>query len=126
MTDICESHRFKSFADVTTGNQMKWVSLESGVGCDERMELMRSQQFVSGHDYFWAVSEILEGAKECIFIADWWLTPELFLRRPPSENEEYRLDRLLLKKAQEGVQICIMIYKEVVQTMTMVSRRARY
>ena len=36
-----------------------------------------------------------------------------YLRRPPSENEEFRLDRLLKKKAEEGVMIYIVVYKEV-------------
>jgi phospholipase D1/2 len=25
----------------------------------------------------WAVSELIDNAKECIFILDWWLSPEL-------------------------------------------------
>jgi hypothetical protein len=45
-----------------------------------------------------------------------WLTPELFLRRPPAKHEDYRLDRLLLRKAQQGVKIYVMVYKEVTQT----------
>lgn len=46
-------------------------------------------------------------------ILDWWLTPELYLRRPPAYHEEWRLDRLLLRKAQRGVKIYIVVYKEV-------------
>lgn len=48
-----------------------------------------------------------------IFILDWWLTPELYLRRPPAYYPEWRLDRLLLKKAEEGVKVYIVVYKEV-------------
>ncbi|GAA6056278.1 hypothetical protein JCM3770_007291, partial [Rhodotorula araucariae] len=80
----------------------------------------------NGHSYFYALSEILENAKETIWIADWWLTPELFLRRPPSEHPEYRLDRLLLRKAEQGVKIMVMVYKEVVQTMTMSSAHTKH
>lgn len=29
-------------------------------------------RYVDGHDYFYAASELLESAKECIFIQDWW------------------------------------------------------
>ena len=36
-----------------------------------------------------------------------------YLRRPPSENEEFRLDRLLKRKAEEGVMIYVVVYKEV-------------
>ncbi|CAB4406015.1 unnamed protein product [Rhizophagus irregularis] len=40
------------------------------------------------------------------------LSPELYLRRPPAKNEEYRLDRLLKKKAEEGVKIYVVVYKK--------------
>ncbi|PWN86991.1 phospholipase D/nuclease [Acaromyces ingoldii] len=103
---ICDSHRFRSFANIRSGNAAKWYS--------------------DGHDYFWALSEILEGARDCIYILDWWLSPELYLRRPPAHYEEYRLDRLLLKKAKEGVQIRIVVYKEVTQTMTMSSAHTKH
>lgn len=61
----------------------------------------------------WAVSLALEQAKESIWILDWWLSPELYLRRPPAENEDYRLDRMLLKAAERGVKVKIIVYKEV-------------
>jgi phospholipase D1/2 len=67
---------------------------------------------VDGHDFFYAVSEILEDAKETIFILGWWISPELHLRRPFKQNEEFRLDRLLLKKAQEGVKVMIIVCKK--------------
>ncbi|KAG8758635.1 hypothetical protein FRC14_007690 [Serendipita sp. 396] len=52
-----------------------------------------------------------KSAKECIMIQDWWLSPELYLRRPPAKFPEYRIDRLLKKKASEGVRIYIIVYK---------------
>ena len=64
-------------------------------------------------DFFWAVSELIERATESIFILDWWLSPEVFLRRPPSQYPQYRLDRLLAKKAEQGVKVHIIVYKEV-------------
>ncbi|GAA5853479.1 hypothetical protein JCM8547_002472 [Rhodosporidiobolus lusitaniae] len=103
---IARGHRFESFADVREGNLVKW--------------------YISGHDYFYALSEILDAAKETIFICDWWLTPELFLRRPPAKHEDFRLDRLLLRKAQQGVKIFIVVYKEVTQTMTMSSAHTKH
>lgn len=90
---IAESHRFDSFAPEREGNDIKW--------------------YVDGRDYFWAVSVALDRAKETIYIADWWLTPELFLRRPPYYNQEWRLDQILKRKAREGVKIYIIVYKEV-------------
>jgi phosphatidylserine/phosphatidylglycerophosphate/cardiolipin synthase-like enzyme len=86
---------------------------------------------IDGHDYFYALSEMLDSARECIFILvcvslvlilsvvrvtivkDWWLTPELYLRRPPAYHPEWRLDRILQRKAQQGVKIYVVVYKEV-------------
>ena len=42
-------------------------------------------------------------AKETIYIDDWWLSPELFLRRPPYFNQEWRLDQILKRRAEAGV-----------------------
>lgn len=91
----------------------------------------------------YAVSEMLESAKEAIFILvlhrepftwflywlelsqDWWLTPELYLRRPPAYNPEWRLDRVLKRKAEQGVKIYVVVYKEVTQTMSMSSHHTK-
>lgn len=61
----------------------------------------------------WAVSVALERAKETIYIADWWLSPELFMRRPPNLHQEWRLDQILKRRAEAGVQIYVIVYKEV-------------
>ncbi len=50
-----------------------------------------------------------------------WLTPELYLRRPPAAHPEWRLDRLLQRKAEQGVRIYVQVYKEVEASMTMSS-----
>lgn len=92
-TKVSDGHRFESFAPERDGNKIKW--------------------YVDGRDYFWAVSVALERAKETIYIEDWWLSPELFLRRPPYFNQEWRLDQILKRKAEQGVQIYVVVYKEV-------------
>lgn len=46
-------------------------------------------------------------------IQDWWLTPELYLRRPAAYFPQWRLDRLLQRKAEQGVKVYIVVYKEV-------------
>nr|AAT38042.1 putative phospholipase D [Oryza sativa Japonica Group]AAV43858.1 putative phospholipase D [Oryza sativa Japonica Group] len=48
-----------------------------------------------------------------IFITGWWLCPELFLRRPFQHHGSSRLDALLEARAKQGVQIYILLYKEV-------------
>ncbi|XP_044017865.1 phospholipase D1 isoform X2 [Aphidius gifuensis] len=69
--------------------------------------------FVDGANYMSAVADVLEAAKEEIFIADWWLSPEIYMKRPIINGDYWRLDKILLRKAQEGVKVFIMIYKEV-------------
>lgn len=56
-------------------------------------------------------------AKDVIYIHDWWLSPELYLRRPADGNQEWRLDRLLKRKAEEGVKIFVIVYRNVGQTV---------
>ncbi|KND88465.1 Phospholipase D1 [Tolypocladium ophioglossoides CBS 100239] len=97
-TKICQSHRFESFFPERDGNLIKW--------------------YVDGVDYFWAVSVALEQATESIYIADWWLSPELFMRRPPYHRQEYRLDQILKRRAEAGVKIFVMVYKEVEAALT--------
>ncbi|KAL2152997.1 hypothetical protein VTH82DRAFT_4152 [Thermothelomyces myriococcoides] len=105
-TKICESHRFQSYFPEREGNMIKW--------------------YVDGRDYFWAVSVALEQAKETIYIADWWLSPELFLRRPPHFNREWRLDRVLKRRAEAGVKIYIIIYREVEAALTCNSEHTKH
>ena len=105
-TAIAESHRFESFAPVREGNKLKW--------------------YVDARDYFWAVSEALSSAKETIYLADWWLSPELFLRRPPHYNREWRLDRVLKRRAEAGVKIYVIVYKEVNQAITCNSAHTKH
>ncbi|CCA77742.1 related to phospholipase D [Serendipita indica DSM 11827] len=105
-TAINESHRFKSFSNMRSDNFVKW--------------------HVDGADYFWAVSEMLEAATECIMIQDWWLTPELYLRRPPAKYPEYRIDRILKRRAEAGVKVYVIVYKEVTQGLALSSRHTKH
>ncbi|KAK4513574.1 uncharacterized protein ATC70_005578 [Mucor velutinosus] len=101
----CKENRFKSFAPVRDNTAVTW--------------------FVDGRDYFWDVSVALENAKESIYIHDWWLSPELFLRRPAANNLEWRLDRLLRRKADQGVKVYIVMYKEVAMALPLFSHQAK-
>lgn len=105
-TLIAEAHRFQSFAPERDGNKIKW--------------------YVDGRDYFHAVSVALERAKETVYIADWWLSPELFLRRPPYFNQKWRLDQTLKRAAERGVKIFVCVYKEVKQALTCNSAHSKH
>ena len=86
-------NRFDSFAPVRTGVHAQWL--------------------VDGRDYMWNVSRAINMAKDVIYIHDWWLSPQLYMRRPAAISQKWRLDRLLRKKAREGVKIFIIIYRNV-------------
>lgn len=105
-TLIAEGHRFQSFAPERDGNLIKW--------------------YVDGRDYCHAVSVALENAKELIYIEDWWLSPELFLRRPPHFNQQWRLDQTLKRAAERGVKIYVVLYKEVKQALTCNSAHSKH
>uniref|UniRef100_A0A673MEV5 Phospholipase n=1 Tax=Sinocyclocheilus rhinocerous TaxID=307959 RepID=A0A673MEV5_9TELE len=87
------AHRFGSFAREEENIPSKW--------------------YVNGKTYMEDVANALEEAKEEIFITDWWLSPEIFLKRPVVEGNRWRLDCILKRKAQQGVRIFVMLYKEV-------------
>lgn len=68
---------------------------------------------VDGRDHMWQVSRAIDNAKDFIYIHDWWLSPELYLRRPAAISQKWRLDRLLQRKAQEGVKIFVIVYRNI-------------
>ncbi|KAG2588331.1 hypothetical protein PVAP13_5NG218900 [Panicum virgatum] len=93
----CHPHRFGSFAPprglTEDGSVVQW--------------------FIDGRAAFDAIASSIEEAKSEIFITDWWLCPELYLRRPFQFHGSSRLDILLESRAKQGVQIYILLYKEV-------------
>ena len=85
--------------------------------------------FIDGKSYFQDLFQKLMEANNSIYISDWWLSPEVFLRRPVDvipylemvkneiiTNDQVenmtRLMDVLNYKAKQGVQIYILIYKE--------------
>lgn len=67
------------------------------------------------------LENVLQSRSFIMFVTDsflGWLSPELYLRRPPARNQQYRLDRMLQAAAQRGVKINIIVYKEVTQALT--------
>ncbi|BBG93147.1 phospholipase D P1 [Prunus dulcis] len=93
----CHPHRFGSFAPPR--------------GLTE--DGSRAQWFIDGRAAFEAIASAIEDAKSEIFICGWWVCPELYLRRPFHAHASSKLDSLLEAKAKEGVQIYILLYKEV-------------
>ncbi|MCJ8748818.1 hypothetical protein PDJAM_G00169210 [Pangasius djambal] len=90
--DFLQTHRFGGFAPPRPDSLTKW--------------------YVNGSGYFSDLADALEKAKEEIFITDWWLSPEVYLKRP-ARGTYWRLDQILKRKAEQGVKVCVLLYKEV-------------
>ncbi|CAF3487376.1 unnamed protein product [Rotaria sordida] len=84
--------RFNSFAPIRVNTKCQWL--------------------VDGSDYMEAVAYAIKSATEEIYITDWFLSPEIYLKRP-ALSDEWRFDKMLEKKANEGIRIFVLLYKEV-------------
>lgn len=89
----CQTNRFDSFAPTRYRQSFEWI-----VDCK---------------DYFEKVADALEAAETQIFIHGWWVSPEVYLKRPVEGNLKWRLDQILKRKAEQGIDIYIIIFKEL-------------
>ena len=92
-------YRYGSFAPVRKNNQAVW--------------------YVDGKDYMYAVADAILAAEKEIMITDWQMNPEIFMKRPDTgvDSLDWRLDKILLRKADEGVRVYILLYWEVKQAL---------
>lgn len=67
---------------------------------------MRAHWFVDGASYMNAVADALDNATEEIYIADWWLSPEIYMKRPAIDGDYWRLDKILQRKAVSAFGFC--------------------
>jgi phospholipase D1/2 len=102
----CQPTRFDSFAPVRQKCFAQWL--------------------VDGRDHMWVVSRAINQAKDVIYIHDWWLSPELYMRRPPAISQKWRLDRLLKRKAEEGVKIFVIVYRNVESAIPIDSQYTKF
>ena len=88
------NNRFDSFAPPRNGCRAKW--------------------FVDGQDYMSAVADAIEAASNEIFIAGWQLSPHIYMKRADTgvDSLKWRLDQMLLRKADEGIRVHILLYWE--------------
>lgn len=73
--------------------------------------------YINGEDYFSNIADDIENATSKIYITDWWLSPELVLKRPYRKvdgkwDDTYRLDSVLKRAAQRGCKVYVLLYKE--------------
>ncbi|KAI9915326.1 hypothetical protein PsorP6_008366 [Peronosclerospora sorghi] len=88
---------------------------------------------VDGEDTYEAMFNAISSAKYEVLIAGWWVCPDLFLLRPgrklQSRDSEENVDEeqvnktmlrhLLMRKAEAGVKIYVLIYREVKLALTL-------
>jgi phospholipase D1/2 len=86
-------HRFRSFAPVRQHTLATWL--------------------VNGHEYFTALYDALDQARSRILITSWYFSPELYLKRGTPLRPEWRLDELLRRKAEEGVRVYILLWRNI-------------
>ena len=86
-----QTNRFKSFAPVRLNQEGRW--------------------YVDGQHFMSDVADLINYATEEIYITDWWLSPEIYLKRGKDFSNEFRLDILLRKKAVSiSISISIIIH----------------
>ncbi|KAF6141253.1 hypothetical protein GIB67_024337 [Kingdonia uniflora] len=118
----CHPHRFGSFAPprglTEDGSEAQWFV--DGKAAFEAIALAieeaKSEAAVATKSPLIGFRFSIGAINVClmqIFITDWWLCPELYLRRPFDIHGSSRLDSMLEAKAKQGVQIYILLYKEV-------------
>lgn len=108
----------------TTGKQFKNLDF---LPHDSFAPVRRSQickWYVNSNQYMEDLMRALNQAKEEIFITNWWLCPELYLKRP-TYNKSHRLDSILIKKSKQNVKIYILLYKEIDLLLCLSSERVK-
>ena len=89
-----QRYRYGSFAPVRRNGRAAW--------------------FIDGKDYMSAVADAIESAKKEIMITDFQMNPEVFMKRSDLgvDSLKWRLDKMLLRKADEGALVHILLYWE--------------
>lgn len=70
----------------------------------------KARYLIDGASYFDSVMNSLETCSREVLITDWWLSPELYLRRGPARCQ---LLTVLGALADRGVRIYIIVYREI-------------
>lgn len=97
---VLADHRFGSFCPTYNNNSVRF--------------------YVNGYgprNYFHDLHDELLRAEKEVFINDWFLSPQLYLKRPVEDFPESRLDFLLTHIASKGVQVFIILYREIEGTL---------
>ena len=115
MLKILSNNKYQAYTNEKTKNKAHW--------------------FADGEKYFADLANKLEAAQSTIFITDWWMSPEVWLRRPVStipymalayqhlnrkNGPPYeRLMDILYNCANRGVKVYIQVYAEMSLVLTL-------
>ena len=114
--EILKNNKYQSYATPKCHNKMMW--------------------FNDGQKYFTKLYDDLLNAKDTVFITDWWMSPEVYLKRPVKFNDYIKLkndnqnfktegeltrlmDILYYLAERKGIKIYIMVYKEKTVALTL-------
>ena len=109
MVDIspwAKLNRYDSFAPVRTNCFAQWL--------------------VDGRDHMWVVSRAINQAKDVIYIHYFWVSTEIYMRRPAAISQKWRLDRLLKRKAEQGVKIFVIVYRNIESAVPIDSQYTKF
>ena len=122
MKKILANNLYKSFSNEKRGNKAHWFS--------------------DGEEYFKDLAEKLMGAKESIFITDWWMSPQVWLTRPvptttymamayQQQDKKIsppysRLMDILYQCAVRGVKVYVLVYAECSLALTLNSAHTQH
>ena len=85
--------------------------------------------FINGNPnethYFEEVYEGLQMAQKEVFINDWFFSPEIYLKRPEEDYPETRIDKVLTNLGQRGVNVYIILYREIEEALYNNSARVK-
>ena len=118
-------HQFKESIDYMAANTI-WSKKQRFGSFAPVRENVWCRWLVDARDHMWQVSRAIDNARDCIYIHDWWLSPELYLRRPAAISQKWRLDRLLQRKADEGVKIFVVVYRNVESAIPIDSEHTKW
>jgi hypothetical protein len=77
------------------------------------------------HNYFHDLHEGLMKAEKEVFINDWFFSPEIYLLRPKEDYPNSRLDLVLTEICKRGVNVYIILYREMEEALYNNSARVK-
>ena len=82
-----------------------------------------SEFYVDGEEFFPSLGDGILEAQSEIFMAAWWMSPYVFLKREKGVpfDQNFRLDNLLQRKALQGVKVYILLYQEIERATALTS-----